>query len=259
MSKERFSPLRTSMNNPPSVPPWPSEAGFLTTHWSLLRQAESDPASVSQAMEELFRVYWPPLYAFLRRSGCSAADAQDLVQGFFERWIERGSLGTALPERGRFRSYLLGALKHYWFNERQRAAAAKRGGGQVVLPLNFDGVEEAYQRAPSDELGPEKLFDREWAEQLLQQARAALRAEMERAGKGALCEQLEFCVGGPPARGSYQQLAEAAGLSEGAFKVAIHRFRERFRQQLRSAVARTVENESEIDGELRYLIEIISA
>ncbi len=242
-----------------NAPLWPSHASFLNTQWTLVLRAQGSSDSSLNALDDLFRSYWPPLYAFLRRSGCSPQDAQDLTQAFFERWIEKGALGNALPEHGKFRSYLLGALKHFLLNQREKAHAQKRGGGQPLLPLDFAGAEQAFLQHPSAQLGPEQLFDRAWAEQLLQQVHDSLRTELQAAGKAHLYEQLRFCVLGTPAGRSYQEMAEAAGLSEGAFKVAVHRFRDRFRDHLRSAVARTVDSEAEIDPELRHLIEVLSA
>jgi RNA polymerase sigma factor (sigma-70 family) len=237
-----------------------SERGgrFLTTHWSLVLAAGAKPTPRSRdALAALCEQYWYPLYAFLRRQGHSAEDAQDLTQGFFARVLEKGWLQDVRPERGRFRSFLLASLSHYVSNERDRARALKRGGPLPPLSLEIETAEGLYQLEPRDDLTPERIFDRRWALTLLDRVLARLRAEFHDRGKGALFETLKVFLDGERTDESYKEVGAALGMSEGAVKVAVHRLRRRFRDIVRDEIAQTVETPDQIDDEIRHLFESV--
>ena len=240
-----------------SHPPEPRQ--FATTHWSLVDAARGDEASQTrarEALEELCRAYWYPLYAFVRSRGYSANDAQDLTQAFFARIIETSGFASADRQRGRFRSYLLGAMKHFLANEWHRAQAQKRGG--AVRFIEFDALdpEARYAGAAKESDDPDHLFDREWALQTIDGALQELRDEMAQAGKS---EQFDVLKGSRTGQEEWSrdQIAARLGMSEGAVKVAIHRPRQRYRKLLRAVIAETVSNEADLDDEVRYLIAVL--
>jgi RNA polymerase sigma factor (sigma-70 family) len=228
---------------------------FATTHWSLVVAARDDVGSrtrAREALEELCRAYWYPLYAFVRFRGHSPDDAQDLTQSFFTRIIETGGIASADPERGRFRSYLLGAMKHFLANEWHRTRAQKRGGGRAIIELDALGPEARYAYAPARWSDPDAGFDREWALESIARAREDLRVESEARGKGDLFRALEGSLtGDEPPR---SETAARLGMTEGAVKVAVHRLRKRYRELLRAEISKTVTEPSEIDDEMRHLV-----
>ncbi len=233
----------------------PTPRGFDTTHWSLVLAAQvgdMDRTRVRQALEELCRAYWYPLYAFVRHRGHSAEDAQDLTQAFFARILETRGLATADPERGRFRSYLLGALKHFLANEWKRARAQKRGGGAAFLEWDALDPEARYGLEPAVTDDLDAHFDREWARESTARALAAVRAEFEARGKGPLFDALEGSLTGeePPRA----ETASRLGMTEDALKVAVHRLRRRYRELLRTEIAATVADPADVDLELRHLV-----
>jgi RNA polymerase sigma factor (sigma-70 family) len=236
-------------------PPAPGRREFATTHWSLVVAAKPDEASRTQArkaLEELCRVYWYFFYAFARYRGHSPDDAQDLTQSFFTQIIETGGFASADPERGRFRSYLLGAMKHFLANQWHRGQAQKRGGGVTFVELDALDPEARYALEPAQSGDPDAGFDREWAQESIARAMEKLRAESEARGKGEVFETLKGSLtGDEPAR---NETAARLGMTVGAVKVAVHRLRQRYRELLRAQIADTVGNESEIDDEMRYLL-----
>ena len=237
------------MNDPPGP------RGFPTTHWSLVVAAKPGEASQSrarQALEELCRAYWYPLYTFVRNRGYSSTDAQDLTQSFFARLIETSGFATADPERGRFRSYLLGAMKHFLANEWHRAQAKKRGGDVALLELDALDPEARYAQQPAQSTDPDSGFDREWAQESIARALVKLRTAVQADGKGEQFEALKGSLTGeePPRR----ETAARLGISEGAIKVAVHRLRRRYRELLRTEIAETVSDPSDVDDEMRYLM-----
>ena len=198
-------------------------------------------------------LYWYPLYAYLRRRGYTADDAQDLTQAFFTRMLEKGVLRHADPARGRFRSFLLTALQHFVINEHEHDRALKRGGGEV-FSLDFSTAEGRVRREPATEATPESVYDRAWAVTLVERAVAQLRAEFTDAGKGDQYAHLEPYLAGERPNLSYAAAAPALGMSEGALKVAVHRMRRRFRELLHDEIAQTVSSPDEIEDEIRYLL-----
>lgn len=232
---------------------------FATTHWSLVGAASPDQVSQTrarEALEKLCRAYWYPLYAFVRSRGYSAVDAQDLTQAFFARFIETNGFASADRERGRFRSYLLGAMKHFLANEWHKSQTQKRGG--KVQFIEFDTLEpEARYAGASERSGnPELLFDKEWALQIVAGALQKLRDEMAEAGKSKQFEALKGSLTGQEEL-SRDQIAAQLGMSDNALKVAIHRLRQRYRYLLRTAIAETVSNEADLDDEMQYLISVL--
>jgi len=232
---------------------------FVTTHWSFVGAAgagEAGETRAREALEELCRAYWYPLYAFVRSGGYSAADAQDLTQAFFAQIIETGGFAAADRERGRFRSYLLGAMKHFLANEWHRAKTQKRGG--KIRFIEFDALdpEARYGGASEQSESPELLFDREWALETVAGALKALRDEMAEAGKSEQFETLKGSLTGEDEL-PREEIASRLGMSAGAVKVAVHRLRQRYSKLLRAAVAETVSNEADLDDEMRYLVKVL--
>jgi RNA polymerase sigma factor (sigma-70 family) len=224
---------------------------FLTTQWGLVATASAEGAAEARAaLDGLYRVYCYPVYAFIRRRGYGREDAQDLTQDFFVHLLEKSTLGRADPQRGRFRSFLLGALDHFLAHAAERARARKRGGDCQFVYLDDDTAENCYQLAA--QMTAEKIFETRWAAALNAAAVVRLRGELQAAGKRRLFDAVQgFLLGGEDA--SYQQVADRLGLSVGAIKTTIHRMRSRYRALLREEVARTVATPAEVEEELRCL------
>lgn len=210
-----------------------------------------------RALESLCRAYWFPVYAYVRRHASIAEDAQDLTQGFFAHLLDKDALGKAHPERGRFRAFLLTALKNFLANERQKARAEKRGGGKAALSLDFHAGESRYQFEPFHELTPEKLFERRWVLALLDQVLSSLRTELAEEGKELHFEQLKGGIVGEMSSDGYEQAAAALGISAAAAKQAAYRLRKRYRELFRLEVARTVAEDAEVDDEIGRLLGIL--
>jgi RNA polymerase sigma-70 factor (ECF subfamily) len=210
------------------------------------------------ALEQLCRNYWQPLYAYVRRTGHSREEAEDLTQEFFARLLAQNTVARADPVRGRFRSFLLASLKHFLANEWQRAQAQKRGGGALLLPLQFETAETrcAQPVAPGDT--PDKAYDRQWALALLEVVLGRLRREYHDSGREELFGSLKEVLGGTRAEIPYRELGARLGLSEGAVKVAAHRLRQRYRELLREEIAHTVAGPEEVEEELKQLFAALS-
>ena len=240
-------------------PPGGPAAGphqFATTRWTLVAAAgKTATPEARTALAELCRLYWYPLYAFVRRRGYDADEALDLTQGFFTRLIEKNDLADAKQDRGRFRSWLLASVKHFLANEWDRATAQKRGGGRAVYSLDIDpdDAERRYRHEPSHTLTAERVFDRRWALTMLEQALAALKTECEAEGKSALFEALRPSLTADAQDESYQAVADRLGSTQGAVKIAAHRLRRRYREVLREQIAQTVRRPEDIDDEIRDL------
>lgn len=245
-------------HKPVTRTPAPGPREFNTTHWTLVGAAQADDASrtaAREALEQLCRAYWYPLYAFVRSRGYDAFDAQDLTQAFLLRFIETGGFASADRTRGRFRTYLLGAMKHFLANEWHRARRQKRGGGVTFLEWDALQPEARYTLEPRQSADPDTTFDREWAMELTARAMSKLRAECAAGGKEDHFEALQGSLDGEePAR---SETAARLGLTEGAVKVAVHRLRQRYRELLRAEVAKTVTEASEVDDEMRHLVSVL--
>ena len=238
----------------------PGETPFLTTRWSVVLAAghAAEPGS-RRALGELCETYWYPLYAYVRRRGYRGEDARDLTQAFFTRLLEKNAVGAADPDRGRFRAFLLGALKNFLANEWDREQAQKRGGGRRVLSLDFEAAEGRFSPEPEDPAPPDNAFEREWALEVLQRALQRLREEYAGKGRAQLFAKLEGCLVPGGATKAYKQLALELAMSEGAVKVAVHRLRSAFREALREEISQTVRGPEELEEELRDLIAALSS
>ena len=233
-------------------------ATFATTHWSVVLAAQAAHApDAAEAMEKLCQTYWYPLYAFVRRQGHSPEDAQDLTQEFFARLLEKNYLAQVAPEKGKFRSFLLAALRHFLSDQQDRAKAVKRGGDADCLSLDAQSAEERYRLEPVDRMDAGKLYERRWAMTLLEQALSRLRDDSVATGRPELFERLRDFVAGE-SEDSCGEVAAQLGLTESAVRAALHRLRRRYRELVREAVAHTVADPAEIDAELRYLIAVLS-
>jgi len=232
---------------------------FRTTHWSVVLAAgQASTEQSAAALEKLCRTYWFPLYAFVRRQGHAPPEAQDLTQEFFSRLLAKNPLGTLQPAKGRFRSYLIASMKHLLANEWDRAHRQKRGGRVVTFSLDEKDAEERYVVEPADELTPEKIFERRWAEALLEQVLARLRVEFRAAGQEDRYELLKPFLVGDDDPGPGEELAARLGLGVSGAKSAIRRLRQRYGELFREEIAQTVESEEEIDAEIRHLFAALS-
>jgi RNA polymerase sigma factor (sigma-70 family) len=236
----------------------PGNRQFLTTHWSVVRAAgESDQQAAANALAELCQVYWYPIYAYVRRQNIDSNEAADLTQGFFTNLIEREDIQNVDPSRGRFRSFLLVALKNYMHNQRDRQNAQKRGGHLNFIPLDSQSADRRYCNEPNHNETAETLFEKRWAESVLQQAQIQLAKEFAKSKKAQQFDRLKLFLAGPVEHVSYGEVADELGMTEVAVKVAIHRMKQRFGQILRSEIAQTVESESEIDEEIGHLFQAL--
>ncbi|MGD1096966.1 MAG: sigma factor [Bryobacteraceae bacterium] len=245
------------MTNGQTMHTLPGSSQFPTTRWTLVIAA-GDPRrkEAQSALASLCENYWYPLYAYLRRRGYQADPAQDLTQEFFTRMLEGRYLDRADPEKGRFRSFLLTSLKFFVADEEDQHRALKRGGG-AVLPLEFSSGEERYQREPSHDETPERIFERRWALALIDRVVEKLRDEFVQHGHAEHFERLKgFLLGQSDA--PYAVLAREMNMSEGALKVAIHRLRKRYRELFRQEIADTVADPAEVESELRYLANVLT-
>ncbi len=223
----------------------------------VLTAGRTDTTRAEDALAKLCSTYWYPLYAYVRRRGYSAHDAQDLTQAFFAQLLERQSLASADPNRGRFRSFLLGVMNHFLANEWTRAHAQKRGGGAKLLPLQFDTAETRYGHEPADHTTPEQNYERRWAMALLEEVLRRLAEEYKLEGRAELFAELNPCLVGERATQPYAELATRLGVNEGTVKSAVHRMRQRYRQLLREEIAHTVAIPGEVDAELHHLFTVL--
>ena len=233
---------------------------FATTHWSVvLTAAEQDTPQSNAALEQLCRTYWYPLYAYVRRQGHEVADTQDLIQGFFVHILSRGFLKRAHPAKGKFRSFILGALKYFLADEWAKLQAKKRGGGLVPVFLDAQTAEARYGLEPVDLRDPERLFERRWATALLDRVLERLEEELSDANRKRVFDELRVFLLGEKASASYAQVAATLQMTESAVKVAVHRLRGRYRELFREEVAHTVEEPSEISEEVRHLFSVLTS
>ncbi len=248
---------------PPASPDDPTQTclppRFLTTHWSVvLRAKDKTSPDCQQALETLCRTYWYPLYAFVRSSGYSPPDAQDLTQGFFLRLLAKDYLRVVEPEKGRFRTFLKMALKRFLLHEWDKVRAEKRGDGQSNLSFDTALAEQRFQKEEAAPQGPDQIYDRHWALTLLAEATTRLEREYAQSGKvNELHELKPYLTAG---RGTipYATIAAALQTSEGAARVALHRLRKRFRNLFQEAVAETISAQEDLDQEVRYVLEVLS-
>ncbi len=233
-------------------------SSFSTTNWSLVLAARKadDPAGRA-ALEELCRLYWFPLFAFVRRRSGDAEAAHDLTQGFFAELLERKPFDRVDPSAGSFRSFLLASIKNYLSHERERAGALKRGGGRAPIPLDADEAEARYTIDPGHDSTPERLFEYHWAMTVLDEAARRLQAEMHEAGKQREHRLLSPYLTEGGRQRSYREIADELDSSEGAVKMAVRRLRKRYGTMLREQVAQSVGSPDEVDRELRHLLDVV--
>ncbi len=244
---------KDNRGSPHTAPGW-----FVTTHWSVV-QAAGDTAlpRATEALEKLCRTYWYPLYAYIRRKGYTADDAQDLTQEFFARLLARNYLSVADRNKGKFRSFLLGSLEHFLAREWTKAHAQKRGGGRSTVSLDELNAENRYLLEPSHELTAKKMFDQRWAMTVLDQAMAELRAEYISNNKADLLSKLETFLSGEKGETSYAQIAAELNMGEGAIKMSVLRLRRRYGELIRAEIAQTVSTADEVEEELQFLFSVL--
>jgi len=236
----------------------PGRSQFPTTRWSLVVAASaSDRKDARSALVSLSENYWYPLYAYLRRRGYSADQAQDLTQEFFVRVLQGRYLDRAHPEKGRFRAFILSCLKFFVADEGDRQRAHKRGGGKL-LRVEFSSAETRYEREPAHNETPERVFERRWALLILDRVVEKLRIEFVHHGRPELFDKLRPSLLGQSDT-PYAALAREMNTSEGALKVAVHRFRKRYRELLRQEIADTVVDQADVESELRYLAAVLNS
>jgi RNA polymerase sigma factor (sigma-70 family) len=246
-------PSRPDFSSAPQI-----SAGFPATHWSVVLSAGHDSApGAREALEQLCRAYWYPLYAYIRRRGHGPEDAQDLTQEFFVQLLRKNYPARANQAKGRFRTFLLHALSQFLTDQHERAIALKRGGGQGLISLDADSPEDRYRLEVADELTPEKFFERRWARTILDRAQARLGQEYATRGKKEAYEILRAFEPGEQSPISYEEAASRLGVSESAVKSMIHRLRQRHGELVREEIAHTVPVVSEIDEELRHLVSVL--
>jgi RNA polymerase sigma factor (sigma-70 family) len=247
--------MRTSSSDSPSRP----GAIFRTTQWGMVLNAGSNDSVVAgEALEELCRRYWYPLYAYVRRSGYAHADAADLTQSFFRRVIEKEVLTGVAPGVTRFRSFLLAVLKNFLINEWQKENCAKRGGRRQIFSLD-ETADDLYRAEPADNASPDKLFEKHWALSVIEVVLTRLRRELGSADHAELFEALKPALTGEKLHQSYSVIGTTFGVSEESVKQAVHRLRKRFRELLFAEVAQTVHDASDVEDEVRHLISALGA
>ena len=230
---------------------------FATTHWSVVLSAgHSETTRGRNALAALCETYWYPLYAYVRRQGHSPHDAEDLTQGFFARLLASESLAGVSPEKGKFRTFLLVALKRFLTNEWHHANSQKRGGGSFRVPLQGHTAETRYVAEPSEQLTAEKLYERRWALTLLDRVLSRLSDEFNAVGKKEQFEKLKPYLMAERESIPYAEAVVVLGMNEGSIKVAVYRLRRRFRELFREEVGHTVARPEEIDEEIRHLLAV---
>jgi RNA polymerase sigma factor (sigma-70 family) len=246
--------------SPPTPAPQPAGRDwFRTTHWSVvLAASQADGTRAAEALETLCRAYWYPVYAYTRRRGYEVEEAQDLTQEFFVRLLEKNWLGQADRDRGRFRSFLLSALKNFLANEWRRSHQQKRGGGRVPVSLD-DTAEVRYLREPACEASPDKDYERRWALTLFDRALERLRGQYGESDKGRTFELLQDCLWQEGSEAEYQRVGEQLGLTVSAVSSAAHRMRQRYRELVREEITQTVDGPSEAEEEMRWLLSVLSS
>jgi len=226
---------------------------FPNTRWSVVLAAQRRPSAESAAaLEAICRAYWQPLYAYVRRSGKSPHDAQDLTQEFFHRLLAKHWLDSADREKGRLRTFLIVALKRFLLNEWDKASARRRGGGQAHLPFDT-AFAESRLAADSSALAPDEAFDQQWALTLIDLTVNRLRAEFAAAGKASEYAAMKDCLLAGRGAIDYAAVARQLDVNEGAARVAVHRLRKRFREIYREEISQTLAEGAELDTEMSHL------
>lgn len=231
---------------------------FVTTRWTRVLLAGGESADAEPALAQLCRDYWYPLYAFARRRGLMTEDAQDATQGFFLHLMEGGMLKRASAERGKFRTFLLGAMQHFLANERRDQHRQKRGGGEVFIEMDALDAEERFALEPADPMTVEAGFDRTWAFALIERVFHRLGEEFAQAGRTDLFEKIRPFLAPESARPGYAAVAQELGMSTSAVGVTIHRMRQRYGELLREEIFHTLASPEELDAEIAHLMEVVA-
>ncbi len=227
---------------------------FQPTHWSIVLAAGSHSEQAQAALAKLCEAYWHPIYAHIRTFGLKPEDAQDLTQEFFARFLAKGYVREITPDKGRFRSCLLTALKGFMANEWHRANCRKRGGGIRFVSMDDDNYDQDCGLGLADNRTPDKVFEQTWAITVLEQVIRRLRNEWTASGKGQEFDRLKVFLTGEESATAPRELARKLGMSEGTLRVTIHRLRQRYRQLLRLEIAHTVSSPDEIEEEIQHLL-----
>jgi len=230
---------------------------FTTTHWTVVLEAQSESPAAQEALEKLCRTYWRPIYSFVQRQGIAPDEAEDVTQAFFVDLLEHKSLTAVRKEKGRFRSYLLGALKYFLADERRRAMAIKRGKGQRLIPLQELSANERIEKEPADPVTAEQIYERRWASTVLERVLGLLKNEYVAAGNAVLFDSLKQLLPDEPGSPSQADIAGQLGMTANAVRQAFHRFRQRYQSLLREEIAQTVATPGDIEDELRHLIRVV--
>lgn len=248
-------PVSEQHEQPPTEPAdW-----FATTHWSVVQAAgEGATSAAPAALEKLCATYWYPLYAYIRRKGHDEHEAQDLTQEFFARLLARNDFAALHPSRGKFRAFLLGALNHFLAKEWRKAGTLKRGAGLAPLSLDTTLAEQRYGAQPAVEPTPERVFDRRWAETVLERAAQKLRDEFAQDGREGLFRALNIFLSVPAEAGGYAAVAGRLQMTESAVAKTVERLRRRYRDLVRSEIAQTVSTPAELEEEMRYLLDVLA-
>ena len=247
----------TARGEGPGGPDWP--VAFTTTHWSVVLTAQDESPAAHEALEKLCRIYWRPIYSFVRRQGIGPTEAEDITQGFFASLLEHRNLNAVRKEQGRLRSYLLGALKYFLANERRRGMAIKRGKGQRLIPLEELRADERVEMEPADPVTAELIYERRWASTVLERVLNLLKDQYRKAGNAALFDSLKELLPGEADAPSQKDIAAQLGMTENAVRQAFYRFRQHYQSLLREEIAQTVATPGDIEDELRHLIAVVRA
>lgn len=235
-------------------PPW-----FHTTQWTQVLTAREggDDQAAWRALENLCRLYWFPLYGYVRRKGYQQADAEDLTQGFFAQLLEKHRLASVAREKGKFRTFLLTCLDNHLRDEHDKRTARKRGGDCTIVSLDWESAESRYSLDPPDEKSPEHYFEKKWALEILARALARLREDYQESGKGELFNRLKPYLTGSAERGQFGEIGEALGMNETAVRAAVSRLRKRYREMLRAEICDTVANPEDADEEYEHVCRVL--
>ena len=232
---------------------------FATTQWSIVRAVNHEnTAAANSALQELCQTYWYPLYTYVRRQGNDANTAADLTQAFFADLLQRDDLKNVDPSLGKFRSFLLTALKHFMINQWDKAQAQKRGGGKAPLSLDFGEADNRYRLEPSHAQTPDLIYQKQWAKTLLERVSKTLRSDFSNRGKGHQFDKLKKFLAGKNSDETLGEAADQLEMSEVAVKVAVHRMRQRFGEILRAEIENTVSTPEEVDSEIQQLFDVFS-
>lgn len=239
--------------------PSPRTPVFFTTRWTMVSRAQGETPEARAALGDLCEAYWNPVFRFLRREGRSEDESRELTQAFFAKVLAGAGIGNIDPAKGRFRSYLLGALKHFLANQRRDANREKRGGGAIIESIDSGGTETSpgQQVADPESEAGDAWFDRHWALAVMGRGLDGVRESFEQSGKIEQFNVLKPWLMGDPEGITQADAAEQLGMTRAAVKMAVHRLRQKFGEAIRQEIADTVETEAEISEELQYLIEVL--